>query len=95
MQENEPLVYDPNAVQKPQSDLEKIVSHMRGKNYPMDRIKQVVREHKKKQEAEKIEAARIAKLNKANNATAIYKQQQIQKKAMNDWSSGLEPGATF
>ena len=95
MQENEPLVYDPNAVQKPQSDLEKIVSHMRGKNYPMDRIKQVVREHKKKEEAEKLEAARVAKLTKSNDATAIYKQKQIQKKAMNDWSSGLEPGATF
>ena len=68
---------------------------MRGKNYPMDRIKQVVREHKKKEEAEKLEAARVAKLTKSNDATAIYKQKQIQKKAMNDWSSGLEPGATF
>jgi len=95
MQENEPLVWDPNAVQKPKSDLEKIVGHMRSKNYPMDRIKQVVREHKKKEEAEKLEAARVAKLTKANDATAIYKQKQIQKKAMNDWSSGLEPGATF
>ena len=95
MQENEPLVFDPNAVQKPQSELEKIVSHMRGKNYPLDRIHQVVREHKKKEEAEKLEAARVAKLTKANDATAIYKQKQIQKKAMNDWSSSLETGATF
>ena len=95
MQENEPLVFDPNAVQKPQSELEKIVSHMRGKNYPLDRIHQVVRKKKKKEETEKLEAARVAKLNKTNDATAIYKQKQIQKKAMNDWSSSLQTGATF
>ena len=57
MQENQPLIQDPNVVQdpnavqesdvvqQPESELEKIVGYMRKQNFSMDRIQKVVRDY--------------------------------------------------
>lgn len=94
-EESQQLTYDPNATQAPQSELEQMVSRMRADAVPADKIKSVIQTYNTQEEQKKVEAVRIAKLKKTNDANAIFEAKKVKDMAMKNWSSELEAGSTF